>query len=156
MEVTEKMTEFQLEKAATLKQLPFVRKKLAKWSTFIKSNGFCFKVRKNNLSIWGTREAGTQLLILEETRKAEDFHNEEKQMAYFSIKVPTEKEFYKLLNECLNKTTQLMKVSKLAHVKACSLLILKAINLRFFTMKQQQIRLLKSNRLCLKILSVRT
>ena len=26
MEVTEKMTEFQLEKAATLKQLPFVRK----------------------------------------------------------------------------------------------------------------------------------
>ena len=40
------MTEFQLEKAATLKQLPFVRKKLAKWSTFIKSNGFCFKVRR--------------------------------------------------------------------------------------------------------------
>ena len=118
--------------------------------------GFVLKSEENNLSIWGTREAGTQLLILEETRKAEDFHNEEKQMAYFSIKVPTEKNFYKLLNECLNKTTQLMKVSKLAHVKACSLLILKAINLRFFTMKQQQIRLLKSNQLCLKILSVRT
>ena len=67
--------------------------------------GFVLKSEENNLSIWGTREAGTQLLILEETRKAEDFHNEEKQMAYFSIKVPTEKNFYKLLNECLSKTT---------------------------------------------------
>ena len=154
MEVTEKMTEFQLEKAATLKTIAIRAKKVGEMVDFYKKvMGFVLKSEENNLSIWGTREAGTQLLILEETRKAEDFHNEEKQMAYLSIKVPTEKE---LLNECLNKTTQLMKVSKLAHVKACSLLILKAINLRFFTMKQQQIRLLKSNQLCLKILSVRT
>ena len=36
MEVTEKMTEFQLEKAATLKTIAIRAKKLAKWSTFIK------------------------------------------------------------------------------------------------------------------------
>ena len=97
MEVTEKMTEFQLEKAATLKTIAIRAKKVGEMVDFYKKvMGFVLKSEENNLSIWGTREAGTQLLILEETRKAEDFHNEEKQMAYFSIKVPTEKEFLQI------------------------------------------------------------
>ena len=91
MEVTEKMTEFQLEKAATLKTIAIRAKKVGEMVDFYKKvMGFVLKSEENNLSIWG------------------------------------------------------------------SLLILKVINLRFFTMKQQQIRLLKSNQLCLKILSVRT
>ncbi|NSN53521.1 glyoxalase, partial [Enterococcus faecalis] len=78
MEVTEKMTEFQLEKAATLKTIAIRAKKVGEMVDFYKKvMGFVLKSEENNLSIWGTREAGTQLLILEETRKAEDFHNEE-------------------------------------------------------------------------------
>lgn len=36
MEVTKKMTEFQLEKAATLKTIAIRAKKVGEWSTFIK------------------------------------------------------------------------------------------------------------------------
>ncbi|HCY9032974.1 TPA: VOC family protein [Enterococcus faecalis] len=104
MEVTEKMTEFQLEKAATLKTIAIRAKKVGEMVDFYKKvMGFVLKSEENNLSIWGTREAGTQLLILEETRKAEDFHNEEKQMAYFSIKVPTEKEFLQIAQRVLEQ-----------------------------------------------------
>lgn len=46
MEVTEKMTEFQLEKAATLKTIAIRAKKVGEMVDFYKSNGFCFKVRR--------------------------------------------------------------------------------------------------------------
>ncbi|MEM5200342.1 glyoxalase, partial [Enterococcus faecium] len=65
MEVTEKMTEFQLEKAATLKTIAIRAKKVGEMVDFYKKvMGFVLKSEENNLSIWGTREAGTQLLIL--------------------------------------------------------------------------------------------
>ena len=63
MEVTEKMTEFQLEKAATLKTIAIRAKKVGEMVDFYKKvMGFVLKSEENNLSIWGTREAGTQLL----------------------------------------------------------------------------------------------
>ena len=99
MEVTEN-DEFQLEK----RDIAIQCEKVGEMVDFYKKvMGFVLKSEENNLSIWGTREAGTQLLILEETRKAEDFHNEEKQMAYFSIKVPTEKEFLQIAQRVLEQ-----------------------------------------------------
>lgn len=58
MEVTKKMTEFQLEKTATLKTIAIRAKKVGEMVDFYKKvMGFVLKSEENNLSIWGTREA---------------------------------------------------------------------------------------------------
>lgn len=63
MEVTEKMTEFQLEKAATLKTIAIRAKKVGEMVDFYKKvMGFVLKSEENNLSIWGTREAGNAII----------------------------------------------------------------------------------------------
>ncbi|MGK0550754.1 CppA C-terminal domain-containing protein [Enterococcus faecalis] len=63
--------------------------------------GLVIKSEENNLSIFGTQEAGTQLLILEETRSAAAYHGEMKQLALFSIKVPTKEEFFKIAHRIM-------------------------------------------------------
>lgn len=63
MEVTEKMTEFQLEKGATLKTIAIRAKKVGEMVDFYKKvMGFVLKSEENNLSIWGTREAGNAII----------------------------------------------------------------------------------------------
>jgi catechol 2,3-dioxygenase len=91
------MNKFVLEKNVQLKTVAIRVKEVGKMVDFYKQVvGLVLKSEENNLSIFGTQEAGSQLLILEETRSAESYHGETKQMALFSIKVPTKEEFLKI------------------------------------------------------------
>lgn len=98
------MSEFVLNKSVDVKTVAIKVKKVGEMVDFYKQVvGFVLKSEENNLSIFGTQEAGSQILILEETRSAEEFHGETKQLALFSIKVPTEDEFLKITKRILEK-----------------------------------------------------
>ncbi|MBP2097919.1 VOC family protein [Enterococcus rivorum] len=92
------MEVFQMSKEVTLETIALRMKKAESMIKFYKNIlGFILKNEENNLSIFGTKEIGSQLLILEDVSYKVVEVAEEKKLARFTLLIPTEDEFISVL-----------------------------------------------------------
>lgn len=89
-------------KSTTVRTIALRMKKSESMIKFYKNIlGFILKSEENNLSIFGTKEEGSQLLILEDISYKLLEVVEEKKLARFTLLIPTEDEFISVLKRLM-------------------------------------------------------
>lgn len=92
------MEKFQLSEDVYIKTVALRVKDVEKMVSFYKNVlGFVLKLEENNLSIFGSQEKESRLLILEEIDSEEDRLEVSDKSVCFSLLIPTEEEFGSLL-----------------------------------------------------------
>ncbi|MEI5989105.1 VOC family protein [Enterococcus crotali] len=92
------MEKFQLSEDVYVKTVALRIKDVEKMVSFYKNVlGFVLKLEENNLSIFGSQEKDSRLLILEEVDSEDDQMNVSDKAVCFSLLIPTEEEFGSLL-----------------------------------------------------------
>ncbi|MBO0474459.1 catechol 2,3-dioxygenase [Enterococcus sp. DIV0840] len=104
------MEKFQLSQDVYVKTIALRVNDVEKMVSFYKNVlGFILKLEENNLSIFGSQEKDSRLLILEETVSEEDQKKTFEKSVCFSLLIPTEEEFGSLLRRI---TTHNYPISK--------------------------------------------
>lgn len=94
------MSKFQLATDVYVETIALKVNDVEKMNHFYKNIlGFVLKVEENNMSIFGSEESNSRLLILEEIETAEKVVGTFKQIFCFSLLIPTEAEFSALLKK---------------------------------------------------------
>ncbi|MEI5995232.1 VOC family protein [Candidatus Enterococcus mansonii] len=92
------MEEFKLSENVYIKTIAIRVKDVEKMVNFYKNVlGFVLKLEENNLSIFGSQEKNSRLLILEESETNDVQMEAQNQLIRFSLFIPTEEEFSSLL-----------------------------------------------------------
>ena len=92
------MSDFVLEKTTYLKSVAIrVKDRDAMIQFYRDVVGFDLKREENELAIFGTQEAGSELLLLEESPRADEHTGELKKLHRFSLTVPSEEEMANVL-----------------------------------------------------------
>lgn len=96
------MEMFQMSKGITVKTIALRMKKSESMIGFYKNLlGFILKSEENNLSIFGTKEEGSQLLILEDVSYKLVEVTEEKKLGCFTLLIPTADEFISIFKRLM-------------------------------------------------------
>ncbi|EOL42485.1 glyoxalase [Enterococcus phoeniculicola] len=92
------MSDFVLEKTTYLKSVAIrVKDRDAMIHFYRDVVGFDLKREENELAIFGTQETGSELLLLEESPRADEHSGEIKKLHRFSLTVPSEEEMANVL-----------------------------------------------------------
>lgn len=105
------MSKFQLAKDVYVETIAIKVNNVEKMIHFYKNIlGFVLKVEENNMSIFGSQEIDSRLLILEEIETEEQEVGTFKQIFCFSLLIPTEAEFGALLKKITTSAYPIQQV----------------------------------------------